>query len=88
MPAFMKNPKFIIGAIIALWLIALLYDNFQLEPIQIKLLPFFSFATLQIKVSAVIIGSIVVGALLTLTCQRTWRRWRSAKNGSQSPQAS
>jgi hypothetical protein len=84
MPEFVKNPKFILGAIVTLWLASVLYENFQLDPIQIKLLPFFSFATLQIKVSAVIIGAMIVGSLITLVVQRVWRRMRSSKNGSQS----
>jgi hypothetical protein len=88
MPAFMKNPRFILGAIITLWLASFLYDNFQLDPISIKLLPFFSFATLQIKVSAVVIGALIAGSLITLALQRIWRRSRSSKNASQSAAAS
>jgi uncharacterized integral membrane protein len=77
MPAFLKSPKFIISAIIVAWIAYVIYFNSRLDPIQIKLLPFVG---LQFNVSAVILGAMVVGGILTLWAQSIWRRWRASKN--------
>ncbi len=77
MPAFLKNPRFIISAIMVAWIAYVIYFNAQLEPIQIKLLPFVG---LQINVSAVILGGMVVGAILAVGVQSIWCRWRASKN--------
>jgi uncharacterized integral membrane protein len=84
MPSFVKNPKFIGGAIIVLWLAYVIYANFQLAPIQIKLLPFVAY--LQFRVSAVIMAAAIFGALVTLAIQLLWKR-RSSKNASTSAAA-
>ena len=75
MPAFLKNPKFIAGVIIAAWVIYVISKNFQLDLIEIRLLPWVS---LQLKVSAVIICSVIFGSLLTLAIQYQWRRSKSS----------
>ncbi|MGO9062970.1 MAG: hypothetical protein ACLQU2_37250 [Candidatus Binataceae bacterium] len=77
MPAFLKNPKFIGGVIIAAWVIYVITSNFQLDPIKIRLLPFI--ASLQLKVSAVIIGAAIFGSAATLVIQYQWKRWNSSK---------
>ncbi len=77
MPAFLKSPRFIVSAIVVAWIAYVIYFNSRLEPIQIKLLPF---VDLQINVSAVIFGGIVVGAFLAVWIQSIWRRWRDSKN--------
>ncbi len=79
MPGFAKNPKVIGATIVVLWLAYVIYANFQLEPIQIKLFPY---ATLNLKVSAVIIGAALFGVIATLAVQFFWNR-RSSKNGKQ-----
>lgn len=84
MSEFWKRPKFWIGAILILWLAYIVYANFQLEPVEIRIVP--RFVILQLKVSAVIIGSAVFGSVLTIALQFFWRR-RSSKNGSQSAAA-
>jgi hypothetical protein len=71
-PAFAKNPKVIIGAIVLAWVAYVVYSNFQLDPVQIRLLPFA--ATLQFKVSAIVIGSVIFGVVATLVVQFFWRR--------------
>lgn len=81
MPDFVKNPKFIAGTLVILWVVWVIYANFQLNPIQIKILPFA--ADLQFRVSAVIIGAAIFGAVVTLAVQFLWKR-RSSKNGSAS----
>ena len=40
MPAFAKNPKFIIGSIVILWVLYVLYANFQIDMVTFYLLPF------------------------------------------------
>ncbi|MGH7914415.1 MAG: hypothetical protein ACREPW_07170 [Candidatus Binataceae bacterium] len=78
-PAFAKNPKFIGGAIVVLWVLYVVYWNYRLSPIDIQLFPFLKPA--QLNVSSVIIGAAVFGCLVTLVTQFFWRRGRS-KNGS------
>lgn len=76
---FWKRPKFWIGFIVIAWLAYVLFSNFQLAPVEIRILPFA--ATLQFKVSAIIIGSVILGVIGTLVIQWLWRR-RSSKNAS------
>jgi heme/copper-type cytochrome/quinol oxidase subunit 2 len=83
-PAFAKNPKFIIGAIVVLWLAYVIYSNIHLSPVQISLFPYL--LTLQINVSALIVASAIFGCVATLIVQWLWRRRRS-KNGSVSAAA-
>ncbi len=77
MPAFLKGPRFIISAIIVAWIAYVIYFNHQLEPIEIRLLPFVG---LNFNVSAVIFGAMAVGAFLALWIQSLWRRWRASRN--------
>lgn len=84
-PAFVKNPKFIGGAIVVLWVAYVVYWNHRLDPIDIQLLPFLKPA--QLNVSSVIIGAAIFGCAATLAVQLLWRRGRS-KNGSVAPSAS
>jgi heme/copper-type cytochrome/quinol oxidase subunit 2 len=81
MPAFVKSPRFIIGAIVVLWVVYVLWANFQLDPVKVHVIPLA--ATLDFRVSAVIIGSAIFGVIITLVVQWLWRR-RSSKNASQS----
>ena len=78
-PAFVKNPRFIVGTIVVLWVVYVVYWNYQLAPINVHLFPFLRPA--QISVSLVIIGAGLFGCLATLIVQLLWRRGRS-KNGS------
>ncbi len=84
MPAFVKTPKFIIGAIVVLWVAYIIWDNFQLAPVSIHLIPFA--ATLDFRVSAVIIGSAIFGAVVALVIQWLWKR--RSKNAAVSAAAS
>jgi hypothetical protein len=77
LPAFLKNPKFIAGAIVAVWVIYVISANFQLKLIEIRLLPFI--ASIYLKVSTVIICSIIFGAFVTLAIQYQWKRLSSSK---------
>jgi hypothetical protein len=81
MPAFAKNPKFIGAAIIVLWLVYVVWANFQLEPVTIYLFPWPLRLMLSIRVSGVIVASALFGAGVALGIQLLWKR-RSSKNAS------
>lgn len=72
MPAFAKNPKFIIGTIVVLWVAYVVYANFQPQPVDFYLLPFG--VIIQFKLTTVIVGAAIFGALVTLIVQWLWRR--------------
>jgi hypothetical protein len=79
MPAFAKNPKFIIGTLVVLWVAYIIYANFQIEMVTFYLLPF-NILKLQLRLSAVIIAAAIFGVVATIVIQWLWRR--PAKNGS------
>ncbi len=83
MPSFVKNPKFIIGALIVLWLVYVIIANYQ-SALTIELLPFG--VVLSIRTSFVIVASAIFGALVTLAIQFLWKR-RSSKKASTSAAA-
>jgi hypothetical protein len=72
MPAFAKNPKFIIGTIVVLWVAYVIYANFQPKMVDFYLLPFG--VVLEFKLSTVIIGSAIFGALATIVIHWLWVR--------------
>lgn len=72
MPAFAKNPKFIIGTIVVLWVLYVIYANFQFDLIKFYVLPFGVF--IGVKLSTLIIGAMIFGSLATLIIQWLWRR--------------
>ena len=78
MPSFLKNPKFIVGAIVVLWVAYVIYNNLE-KSVDFYLLPF-NVLTLQLRVSAVVIGSAIFGAIVTLVIQFLWKR--RSKNAS------
>ncbi len=85
MPQFWKNPKFIAGTILVLWVAYVIEENFKLDPITISLLPK---VTLQFRVSAVIIGAAIFGSAVTLLIQFFWRRRSKNASSSAAPPAS
>jgi hypothetical protein len=88
LPAFFKSPAFLKAtgvAILAAWVVWIIYKNLQLDPIRVHLIPF---TTLNFNVSLVIIGSAIFGSIATIVIQHYWRRWRSSKNAVESPAAS
>jgi len=72
MPAFAKNPKVIIGTIVVLWVAYVIYANFQPKMVDFYLLPFG--VVLQIKLSSVIIGAAIFGAVATIVIHWLWTR--------------
>src|SRR5258708_2200843 len=73
MPAFAKNPKFIIGTLVVLWVAYVIYANFQIEMVTFYLLPF-NILKLQLRLWAVIIGSAIFGSVATLVIHWLWVR--------------
>jgi hypothetical protein len=73
MPAFAKNPKFIIGTIVVLWVLYVLYANFQIDMVTFYLLPF-NILKLQLRLSAVIIGAAIFGSVATIVIHWLWTR--------------
>ncbi len=73
MPAFAKNPKFIIGTLVVLWVAYVIYANFQIEMVTFYLLPF-NILKLQLRLSAVIIGAAIFGAIATIVIHWLWTR--------------
>ena len=73
MPAFAKNPKFIIGTLVILWVLYVLYANFQIDMVTFYLLPF-NILKLQLRLSAVIIGAAIFGAVVTIVIHYLWFR--------------
>jgi TRAP-type C4-dicarboxylate transport system permease small subunit len=81
MTEFWKRPKFWISAIIILWLGYLLTANLS-EPVEIYIVPHFLHRT--VTAAAVMIVAAMIGCLLTLVIQFSWRK-RSSKNAVASP---
>ena len=73
MPAFAKNPKVIIGTLVVLWVAYIIYANFQIEMVTFYLLPF-NILKLQLRLSAVIIGAAIFGAVATIVIHWLWFR--------------
>ena len=73
MPAFAKNPKFIIGTLVVLWVAYVIYANFQIDMVTFYLLPF-NILKLQLRLSAVIIGAAIFGSLATIVIHWLWLR--------------
>jgi hypothetical protein len=86
MPAFAKNPKVIIGTIVVLWVAYIIYANFHVDMVTFYLLPF-NVLKLQLKLSAVIIGAAIFGAVAALVIQWLWRRPSNNASSAASPSA-
>jgi hypothetical protein len=84
MPAFAKNPKFIIGTIVVLWVAFVIYANFQMEMVTFYLLPF-NILKLQVRLSAVIIGAAIFGAVATIVIQWLWRSPSKSSSAATAP---
>ena len=87
MPAFAKNPKFIIGTIVVLWVAYVIYANFQIEMVTFYLLPF-DILKLQLRLSAVIIGAAIFGAVAAIVIHWLWRRPSNSSSAATAPTSS
>jgi hypothetical protein len=84
MPAFLKNPKFIIGTIVVLWVAYIVYANFQIAMVTFYMLPF-DILKLQVRLSAVLIGAAIFGAVTTMVIQWLWRRPSNSSSAASAP---
>ncbi len=84
MPAFGKSPKFIIGTIVVLWVAYVIYANFQIEMVTFYLLPF-NILKLQLRLSAVIIGAAIFGAVATIVIHWLWGRPSKSSSAATAP---
>ena len=87
MPAFAKNPKFIIGTIVVLWVAYVIYANFQIDMVTFYLLPF-NILTLKLRLSAVIIGAALFGSIATIVIHWLWRRPSNSSSAATAPASS
>jgi hypothetical protein len=85
MPSFLKSPKVIVGTIVVLWIAYVIYNNLE-KSVDFRLLPF-NILTIQLRVSAVVVGSALFGAVATIVIQFLWKR-RSKNAVSPAPVAS
>ena len=76
MPEFWKNPKFWISVIVILWLVYLIDGNLE-QPVELYIVPHFFHRT--VRLGAVMAGSGILGAILTVVIQTSWRRRASRK---------
>ncbi len=86
MPSFMKTPRFIFGTILVLWVLYVIYANYQFDLIKFYLLPFGVFVGM--RVSSLILASAIFGAALTLVIQWLWRRPSNNVSSVTAPPAS
>ena len=84
MPAFAKNPKFIIGTIVVLWVAYVIYANFQIDMVTFYLLPF-NILKLQLRLSAVIIGAAIFGSVATMVIHWLWVRPSNSSSAVTAP---
>ncbi len=68
---FWKWPKFWIGLVIILWLVYVISANLD-QSVTIFVVPFL--VQPIVRVSAVVIGALIAGSILTLLVQFAWRR--------------
>lgn len=71
MPRFWRWPRFWVALILLAWLIYLLSGNLN-ESVTLFIVPLFVHPV--VRLSAVIFGSAILGCLLTLLLQFSWRR--------------
>ena len=85
MVEFWRQPKFWLAAILVLCLAYVIGSNPELA-VTIHIIPWLLHP--ELKVSTIVILSVILGILLTIGIQFVWRRGRSSKNASQSTAAS
>jgi hypothetical protein len=84
MPAFAKSPKFIISTIVVLWVVYVIYANFQIDMVTFYLLPF-NVMTLKLRLSAVIIGAALFGSIATIVIHWLWVRPSNSSSAVTTP---
>jgi hypothetical protein len=79
MPAFVKTPRFIISTIFLIWLITTIWQNHNVEPVNIYYAPFLR---LQVPVFWVLIVTASLGAAVALVGAYMWTHRASKKASS------
>ena len=82
MPAFAKNPKFIIGTIVVLWVAYVIYANFP-KTVDFYVLPFGVIK--QFNLSSIIVGAAIFGSVATVVIQWLWRRPSNSSSSAAAP---
>jgi uncharacterized integral membrane protein len=80
MPAVVKTPRFIISTIFLIWLITTIWQNHNVEPVNIYYAPFLR---IQVPVIWVLLTTAAIGALIALVVMYLWNH-RASKNASSS----
>ena len=80
MPAFVKTPKFIISTIFLIWLISIIYENYNQAPVRVY---YFPFMDVEVRLLWALISSAIFGAVVELVIQFMWTH-RASKNASSS----
>ena len=80
MPAFVKTPKFIISTIFLIWLISIIYENYNQAPVRVY---YFPFMDVEVRLLWALISSAIFGAVVALVIQFMWTH-RASKNASSS----
>lgn len=76
MPAFVKTPRFIFSTIFLIWLITTIWQNHNVEPVNIYYAPFLR---IQVPMIPVLLVSALVGALIALVAMYLWTHRASKK---------
>jgi uncharacterized integral membrane protein len=80
MPSFVKTPRFIISTIFLVWLISIIWENYNQPPVYVWYFPFLS---VQVRLLYVLVSSAIFGAVLALVIQFMWNH-RPSRNASSS----
>jgi uncharacterized integral membrane protein len=80
MPAFVKTPRFIISTIFLIWLITTVWQNHNVEAVNIYYAPFLR---IQVSLIWVLLITALLGAVIALVVQYMWNH-RASKNASSS----
>ena len=76
MPALVKTPRFIISTIFLIWLITTIWQNHNVEPVNIYYAPFLR---IQVPVIWVLITTAILGAVVALVVAYMWTHRASKK---------
>ena len=69
MPAFVKTPRFIISTIFLIWLITTIWQNHNVEPVNIYYAPFLR---IQVPMITVLLATAAIGAVVALVAAYMW----------------
>ena len=76
MPAFVKTPRFIFSTIFLIWLITTIWQNHNVDPVNIYYAPFLR---IQVPMISVLLTTAAIGALIALVSVYMWTHRASKK---------